>query len=93
MLTADRLKALMLPIRTSRNLWALLFIPAMELASSSSIDAEAAAQSLHYRAARSALTPDASTAKRTVKQALLLLSLGCFILAGANPGLARDLKR
>jgi tetratricopeptide (TPR) repeat protein len=40
----------------------------------------------------SQLAPDASTAKRTVKQALLLLSLACLIVAAANPQVGTRLE-
>ncbi|HCA78784.1 MAG TPA: hypothetical protein DEP53_03520 [Bacteroidetes bacterium] len=74
-------------------LWALLLIPALGIAFFF----------LHRRRKQllrafiheplvSSLTPDASTAKRTVKQVLLLLSLGCFILAGANPQVGTRLE-
>jgi Ca-activated chloride channel family protein len=38
------------------------------------------------------LAPDASTAKRTVKQALLLFSLACLIVAAANPQVGTRLE-
>ena len=40
----------------------------------------------------SQLAPDASTAKRTLKQALLLLSLACPIIAAANPQVGTRLE-
>ncbi|MBF8294808.1 MAG: hypothetical protein HW389_1353 [Bacteroidetes bacterium] len=40
----------------------------------------------------SQLAPDASTAKRTVKQALLLLSFACLIIAAANPQVGTRLE-
>lgn len=40
----------------------------------------------------SQLAPDASTAKRTVKQALLLLSFVCLIIAAANPQVGTRLE-
>lgn len=74
-------------------LWALLLIPALALSFFF----------LHRQRRRllrafiaeplvSLLTPDSSTAKRTVKQVLLLLSLGCFILAAANPQVGTRLE-
>jgi tetratricopeptide (TPR) repeat protein len=39
-----------------------------------------------------AMSPDASTAKRTVKQALLLLALACLIVAAANPQVGTRLE-
>jgi tetratricopeptide (TPR) repeat protein len=38
------------------------------------------------------LAPDASTAKRSVKQSLLLFSLACLIVAGANPQVGTRLE-
>jgi Ca-activated chloride channel family protein len=74
-------------------LWALLLVPALGIAFFF----------LHHQRKRllrafvaeplvSSLTPDASTAKRTVKQVLLLLSLGCLILAAANPQVGTRLE-
>ena len=38
------------------------------------------------------LSPDASTAKRTVKQSLLLLAIACLIVAAANPQVGTRLE-
>jgi tetratricopeptide (TPR) repeat protein len=74
-------------------LWALLAIPVIAVAYFF----------LHYRRKQlmrefvseplvAQLAPDASTAKRTVKQVLLLLSLACLIVAAANPQVGTRLE-
>lgn len=74
-------------------LWALLLIPAFGLGFFF----------LHRRRKQllrafiaeplvSSLTPDASIAKRTVKQILVLFSLACFVLAAANPQVGTRLE-
>jgi len=74
-------------------LWALLLIPALGIAFFF----------LHRRRGQllrrfvaepllASLTPDASTAKRTLKHVLLLLSLACFLLAAANPQVGTRLE-
>ena len=83
----------MLRFAHSTYLWALLLIPVLALSFFF----------LHHRrkqilraflseALVDQLTPDASTAKRTVKQALLLLALACLIVAGANPQVGTRLE-
>jgi tetratricopeptide (TPR) repeat protein len=74
-------------------LWALLAVPVLALAFFL----------LHHRRKQllrefvseplvALLAPDASTAKRTVKQALLLFSLACLIVAAANPQVGTRLE-
>ena len=74
-------------------LWALLAIPVLAVAYFL----------LHHRRKQlmrefvseplvAQLAPDASTAKRTVKQGLLLFSLACLIIAAANPQVGTRLE-
>jgi len=74
-------------------LWALLAVPVLAVAY----------VFLHYRRKQllrefvseplvAQLAPDASTAKRTVKQALVLFSLACLIVAAANPQVGTRLE-
>ncbi|MCX6132433.1 MAG: VWA domain-containing protein [Ignavibacteriales bacterium] len=83
----------MLRFAHSTYLWALLLIPALALAFFF----------LHHRRKQllrefvseplvAQLAPDASTAKRTVKQALFLFSLACLIVAAANPQVGTRLE-
>ena len=74
-------------------LWALLLIPALALVFFF----------LHYRRKQilreflseqlvAQLTPGASTAKRTAKQAVLLFALACLLIAAANPQVGTRLE-
>ncbi len=83
----------MLHFAHPQYLWALLAVPVIA----------AAYFFLHYRRKLlmrefvseplvTQLAPDASTAKRTVKQALLLFSLACLIVAAANPQVGTRLE-
>ena len=83
----------MLRFAHSTYLWALLLVPALA----------AVFFFLHLRRKRllrefvseplvAQLAPDASTAKRTVKQAFLLLALACLIVAAADPQVGTRLE-
>jgi Ca-activated chloride channel family protein len=74
-------------------LWALLVVPALVIAF---VLVHRRRQRLLHRLIAeplvATLAPDTSTAKRTLKQSILLLSVVCLILAAANPQVGTRLE-